>query len=88
MKNIEERAPRFMYEDNNSSYENKSSLPSLKIRRFKKNIGIETFKIIQKNSPNIFMTNIKLQNYNFRSHETAVLHTSQNYRVWPEILSL
>jgi len=88
MKNIEERAPRFMYEHNNSSYENKSNLPSLKNRRFKKNIGVEIFKIIQKNSPNIFMTNIKLQNNNFRSQETAVLHTSQNYRVWPEILSL
>jgi hypothetical protein len=33
------------------------------------------------------MTNIKLQNNNFRSQETAVLHTSQNYRVWPEILT-
>ena len=48
MKNIEERVPRFMHEDNNSSYENKSSLPSLKIRRF-----FETFKIIQKNSPTL-----------------------------------
>ena len=36
-----------MYEDNNSSYENKSKLPSLQIRRFKKTIGVETFKIIQ-----------------------------------------
>ena len=88
MKNIEERASRFMHEDNNSSYENKSSLPSLKIRKFKKNNGVETFKIIPKNSPNIFMTNIKLRNYNFRSQETSVLHTSQNYWVLPEILSL
>jgi hypothetical protein len=47
MEIIEERAPRFMYEDNNSSYENKSKLPSLQIRRFKKTIGVETFKIIQ-----------------------------------------
>jgi hypothetical protein len=36
LENIEERAPRFIYEDNNSTYENKSKLPSLKIRRFKK----------------------------------------------------
>jgi len=44
MKNIEERAPRFMYEDNNSSYENKSNLPSLKIRRFKKTLVLKHLK--------------------------------------------
>ena len=77
MENIQERALRFIYEDYNSSYENlleKSKLPSLKIRRLK-TIAIETFKIIHKKSPSYLhdLINIKLQNYNFRSHETAVL---------------
>ena len=44
MKNIEERAPRFMHEDNNSSYENKSNLPSLKIRRLKKTLVLKHLK--------------------------------------------
>jgi hypothetical protein len=77
MENIQERALRFIYEDYNSSYENlleKSKLPSLKIRRLK-TIAIETFKIIHKKSPSYLhdLINIKLQNYNFRSQETAVL---------------
>jgi hypothetical protein len=52
----------------------KSKLPSLKITRLK-TIVVETFKIIHKNSPSYLhdLINIKLQNYNFRSHETAVL---------------
>jgi hypothetical protein len=51
----------------------KSKLPSLKIRRLK-TIVVETFKIIHKNSPSyLHLINIKLQNYNFRSQETAVL---------------
>ena len=77
MEKIQERYLRFIYEDYNSSYENmleKSKLPSLKIRRLK-TIAIETFKIIHKNSPSYLhdLINIKLQNYNFRSQETAVL---------------
>jgi hypothetical protein len=77
MENIQESALRFIYEDYNSSYENlleKSKLPSLKIRRLK-TIAIETFKIIHKKSPSYLhdLINIKLQNYNFRSQETAVL---------------
>jgi hypothetical protein len=45
-----------------------------KIRRLK-TIAVETFKIIHKNSPSYLhdLINIKLQNYNFRSQETAVL---------------
>ena len=62
--------------DYNSSYENlleKSKLPSLKIRRII-TIAVETFKIIHKNSPSYLHDfNIKFQNYNFRSQETAVL---------------
>jgi hypothetical protein len=77
MEKIQERALRFIYEDYNISYENlleKSKLPSLKIRRLK-TIAIETFKIIHKNSQSYLhdLINIKLQNYNFRSQETAVL---------------
>ena len=77
MEKIQERALRFIYDDYNSSYQNlleKSKLPSLKIRRLK-TIAIETFKIIHKNSQSYLhdLINIKLQNYNFRSQETAVL---------------
>ena len=92
MEKIHERALRFIYDDYNSSYENlleKSKLPSLKIRRLK-TIAVETFKIIHKNSPSyLHLINIKLQNYNFRSQETAVLPRFRTTRhAWPEILSL
>jgi hypothetical protein len=75
MEKIQERALRFIYDDYNSSYEHmleKSKLPSLKIRRLK-TIAVETFKIIHKNSPSYLhdLINIKLQNYNLRSQETA-----------------
>jgi hypothetical protein len=81
MEKIQERALRFIYDDYNISYENlleKSKLPSLKIRRLK-TIAVETFKIIHKNSPSYLhdLINIKLQNYNFRSQETAVLPESE-----------
>ena len=71
MEKIQERAPMFIYEDYNSSYENlleKSKITSLKIRRLKTN-AVETFKIIHKNSPSYLrdLINIKLQNYKFRS---------------------
>ena len=78
MEKIQERALRFIYDDmKKSSFENlleKSKLPSLKIRRLK-TIAVETFKIIHKSSPSYLhdLINIKLQNYNFRSRETAVL---------------
>jgi hypothetical protein len=77
MEKIQERALRFIYDDYNSSYENlleKSKLPSLKIRRLK-TIAVEIFKILHKNNPSYLhdLINIKLQNYNFRSQETAVL---------------
>jgi hypothetical protein len=77
MEKIQERALRFIYDDYNSSYENlleKSKLPSLEIRRLK-TIAVETLKIIHKNSPSYLhdLINIKLQNHNFRSQETAVL---------------
>jgi hypothetical protein len=77
MEKIQERALMFIFEDYYSSYENlleKSKLPSLKIRRLK-TIAVETFKIIHQNSPSYLhdLINIKFQNYNFRSQETAVL---------------
>jgi hypothetical protein len=67
----------FIYDDYYSSYENlleKSKLPSLKIR-WLKTIAVETFKIIHKNSSSYLheLINIKLQNNNIRSQETAVL---------------
>ena len=53
MEKIQERALKFIYEDQNSTYEElleKSKLPSLKVRRIR-TIAIETFKIINKQSP-------------------------------------
>jgi hypothetical protein len=58
----------------------KSKLPSLKIRRLK-TIAVETFKIIHKNSPSYLhdLINIKFQNYNLRSQETAVFQSVSKY---------
>jgi CRISPR/Cas system-associated endoribonuclease Cas2 len=53
MEKIQERALKFIYEDQNSTYEElleKSKLPSLKVRRIR-TVAIETFKIINKQSP-------------------------------------
>jgi CRISPR/Cas system-associated endoribonuclease Cas2 len=53
MEKIQERALKFIYEDQNSTYEElleKSKLPSLKVRRIR-TIAIETFKIINKQRP-------------------------------------
>ena len=54
---IQERALKFIYNENHSTYEEllaKSKLPSLKIRRIR-TIAIETFKIINKEFLNIYM---------------------------------
>ena len=77
----------------------KSKLPSLKIRRLK-TIVVEPFRIIHKNSPSyLHLINIKLQNYNFRSQETAVLPRVETTRyglksfrynaaqIWNELLN-
>jgi hypothetical protein len=51
MEKIQERALKFIYNENHSTYEEllaKAKLPSLKIRRIR-SIAIETFKIINKN---------------------------------------
>ena len=53
MEKIQERALKFMHNENHSTYEEllaKSKLPSLKIRRIG-TIAIETFKIINKETP-------------------------------------
>lgn len=75
IEKIQERALRFVYEDYSSSYDTlleKSKLPSLKVRRLRC-IAVETFKIINKNSPNYLhdLVNVKIQNYSFRSQGTA-----------------
>ena len=57
MEKIQERALKFIYNENHSTYEElpaKSKLPSLKIRRIR-TIAIETFKIINKEFLNIYM---------------------------------
>jgi hypothetical protein len=53
IEKIQERALKFIYNENHSTYEEllaKSKLPSLKIRRIR-TIDIETFKIINKETP-------------------------------------
>ena len=77
MEKIQERALRFIYEDYDIPYEKlleKSKLPSLKIRRIK-TIAIETFKIIHQKSPSYLhnLIDIKINKYDLRSQETAVL---------------
>ena len=56
IEKLQERALRFIYSDNYSSYEKlleKSMMPSLKIIRLRI-IAIETFKILHKSSPVFF----------------------------------
>ena len=70
MEKIQERALRFINEDYDSSYEDllqKSKLPSLKVRRIS-TIAIETFKIIDRKSPQYLhdLIDIKARSYNFR----------------------
>jgi hypothetical protein len=77
MEKIQERALKFIYEDQNSTYEElleKSKLPSLKVRRIR-TIAIETFKIINKQSPLYLhdLVQIKQNKYSFRYQNTAHL---------------
>jgi len=77
MEKIQERALKFIYDDHESSYEallTKSKLPSLKIRRIRY-IALETFKIINKQSPVYLhdLIEIKQNNYSFRYKNTANL---------------
>ena len=70
MEKIQFRALKFIYDDTDSTYEEllaKSKLPTLKIRRII-TIAIETFKIVNKNSPLYLhdLITIKQSNFSFR----------------------
>ena len=84
MENIQERALKFIYNENHSTYEEllaKSSLPSLIIRRIR-TIAIETFKIINKETPQYLHDLVTLKNnkYNFRYNNTAHIPTVKTTR--------
>ena len=73
------RALKFIYNENHSTYEEllaKSKLSSLKIRRMR-TIAIETFKIINKETPQYLHDLVTLKNnkYNFRYSNTAHIPT-------------
>ena len=84
IEKLQERALRFIYSDNYSSYEKlleKSMMPFLKIIRLRI-IAIETFKILHKSSP-VFLQdliNIKNYSYNFRYTNTADIPTVRTTR--------
>ena len=69
----------------------KSKLPSLKIRRIR-TIAIETFEIMNKETPQYLHDLVTLRNnkYNFRYMYSNTAHTmytnSQDYPVWIELL--
>ena len=84
MEKIQERALKFIYNENHSTYEEllaKSKLPSLKIRRIR-TIAIETFKIINKETPQYLHDLVTLKNnkYNFRYSNTAHIPTVKTTR--------
>ena len=78
MEQIQERALKFIYNENHSTYEEllaKSKLPSLKIRRIR-TIAIETFKIINKEIPQYLHDLITLKNNKYvRYSNTAHIPT-------------
>ena len=81
MEKIQERALKFIYNENHSTYEEllaKSKLPSLKIRRIH-TIAIETFKNINKETPQYLHDLVTLKNnkYNFRYSNTAQYQQSR-----------
>ena len=76
MEKIQERALKFIYNENHSTYEEllaKSKLPSLKISCIR-TIAIETFKIINKEPPQYLHDLVSLKNnkYNFRYSNTML----------------
>jgi hypothetical protein len=78
MGKIQERALKFIYNENHSTYEElltKSKLPSLKIRRIR-TIAIETFKIINKETPQYLHDLVTLKNNNIILG-TAIQHIYQ-----------
>ena len=75
IEKIQERAPRFIYDDYTNSYNfllDQSKLPSLKIRRMR-TMALETFKILNKSSPEFIQNiiTIKENSYNFRYQNTV-----------------
>ena len=82
MEKIQERALKFIYNENHSTYEKllaKSKLPSLKIRRIR-TIAIETFKIINKETPQYLHDLVTLKNNNIILG-TAIQHIYQQSRL-------
>jgi hypothetical protein len=64
----------------------KSKLPSLKIRHIC-TIAIETFKIINNETPQYLHDLVTLKNnkYNFRYRKYSTLTNSQDYPAWIEL---
>jgi hypothetical protein len=80
MEKIQERALKFIYNENHSTYEEilaKSKLPSLKIRRIR-TIAIETFKIINKETPQYLHDLVALKKLILG---TAIQHIYQQSRL-------
>lgn len=70
IEKLQERALRFIYDDNVSSYNcllQRSGMPSLKVRRMR-NVALEVFKILNKQGPSYLhdLVTIKNSSYNFR----------------------
>ena len=77
LNQIQERAPRFIYEDYSASYDeflNKSKLPSLKVRRMR-SLAIEVYIVINKECPVYLqdLIHIKNNSYSFRYQHIAEL---------------
>jgi hypothetical protein len=77
IEKLQERALRFIYEANTSSYDTlleQSKLPSLKIRRMR-TMALETYKIVNKSSPEFLhnLITLKDNSYNFRYKLTVEL---------------
>lgn len=75
IEKLQERALRFIYNDNTSTYHSlleRSKLPSLKIRRMR-TMALETYKIVTKSSPQFLhnLVTIKEHSYSFRYSNTA-----------------
>ena len=90
IEKIQERALKFIYNENHSTYAEllaKSKLPSLKIRRIR-TIAIETFKIINKETPQYLHDLVTLKNnkYNFRYSNTAHIPTVKTTRYVIDIM--
>ena len=77
IEKLQERALRFIYDDNTSSYDTlleQSKLPSLKIRRMR-TMALETYKIVNKSSPEFLhnLITLKENSYNLRYKLTVNL---------------